>query len=103
MRSYKPTLAGTAYCFKLSAKGKINQLDVVDGNIGTWISALDPFGKLPARDCFWFQQVAVPVVHMAKFTVGNERLQLLVVGIKQLVINNFGKHFFASGQLNQFV
>ena len=99
----KATLAGAAHCFKLSAKGKINQLDVVDGNIGTWISAFDPFGKLSTGNGFGFQQVAVPVVHVAKFTVSNERLQLLVVGIKQLVINNFGKHFFAPGQLNQFV
>ena len=47
------------------AEREIDQLDVMDGHVGSWIAALDPLGELLAADLLRFEQRAIAVVDVA--------------------------------------
>ena len=55
--THEAPLARAGDTLQFSAKGEIDQLDVVDGDVGAGVSPLDPFGKLPARNGFGLKQM----------------------------------------------
>src|SRR5262249_4002626 len=61
------------------------------------------FGELTAADALRLEQGAVAGVDVLQLAVGHERAELLMVGIEQLVINDFGEDAFLLGQPLQFV
>ena len=47
-------------------KGKIDELDVMDGDIGSRIAADDPLGELLAADLFRFRKEQYPLLTCRK-------------------------------------
>ena len=64
----------------------------MDGDVGAGVAAGDPLGELAAADRLRLQQRAVAVVDVLQHAVGDERAQLLVVGVGELVIDDLGQH-----------
>jgi hypothetical protein len=57
-------LAGAGDPFQFSTEGEIDQLDVVNRNVGAGVSPFDPFGKLPARNRLRLKQRAVAIINV---------------------------------------
>ncbi len=81
-------------------KGKVDQLDVMHGDVGAGIAALNPLGELAAADAFGFQQRAVAVVDVPQHAVDDVRAQLFMIGIGQLVIDDLGQHGLLASEFN---
>ena len=54
--TYEASLSGAGDGFEFAAEGEVDEFDVVDCDVGTWISAGDPFGELGAGDLAWFEE-----------------------------------------------
>src|SRR5262249_48058623 len=67
---------------------EVDQLEVMDGDVGRGVAAGDPFGELAAADRLGFEERAVPVVDVLQHTVLVERSEFLVIGVRELVIND---------------
>ena len=94
-----PALAGAGDALQPAAEREVDQLDVMHGDVRAGIAAADPLGELAAADALGLQQRAVAVVDVLQLAVGDQRAQLLVVGIEQLVIDDLGQHVLLPGQL----
>ena len=78
---------------------KIDQLNIVNGHIGSGISARDPFGKLTIADLFRLEQRALAVVDMPVNSIDNMSAEHLVIGVGQLVIDDLGEHAMLASQV----
>ena len=85
-------MAVTRVELPVRAEREVDQLDVVDGDVGAGVAAGDPLGELAAADRLRLQQRAVAVVDVLQHAVGDVRAQLLVVGVGELVIDDLGQH-----------
>ncbi len=75
----------------------------MDGDIRPRVAAANPLGKLRPGNLLGLQERAVAVVDVRQNAVVDERAELLVIGIEQLVINDLGQHLLAAGDRLQFV
>src|SRR5207249_9678962 len=81
----------------------VDQLDVMDRDVGAGVSPADPLGELAAADLLRFQKRAITVVDMSQHPVGNVRAELLVVRVGELVINDLGEYAVLSGNRVQLI
>src|SRR5262249_23604196 len=84
-------------------KGEVDELDVVDGNIGAGVAAHDPLGELLPTNLLGFQQGAIPIVDVLEDAVDHVSAQLLVVGVAELVVDKLCKDPVLPGQRVQRV
>src|SRR6266851_7898424 len=89
--SHQAALAGGANAGQppIGAEGEINQLDVMHRHVGPRVSTGDPLGKLPAADLFGLQEGTIAVVDVLEQSVDDVSPKLLMVGIRQFVIDHF--------------
>ncbi len=85
------------------AEREVDQLDVMDGDVGSGVAAHDPLGELPAADRFRLQQGAITVVDVPQHAVQDVGAQLLVVGVGQLVVDDLRQHLMPLGEGGQHV
>src|SRR5205814_10592725 len=85
------------------AEGEVDELDVVNGDVGAGIAAGDPLRELTAADLLGLEQGTVAIVDVLQHTLDNVRPQLLVVGVGELVINDARQHALLPGQGDQLV
>ena len=90
-------------CFEGAAEGEIDEFDVVDGDVGSGISARDPFGKLRPGDLAGFKERTVTVVDVLEDVVGDECAELLVIRIEKFVVDDASKNIVSFGDLQEFV
>src|SRR5262249_50279081 len=85
------------------AESEVDQLDVMDGDVGSRVAAGNPRGKLNAADLLGLQQRTVTVVDVAQNAVHNMGSKFLVVGIGELVIDDLGNDAARACQIIQLV
>ena len=75
----------------------------MDGDVGAWVAALDPFGELAAADRLRLQERAVAVVDVPKRAVDDMRAQFLVIGVAELVVDDLGEDVVPLRRALQFI
>ncbi len=102
-RADEAALAGGGDGFQFAAEGEIDELDVMDGDVGAGIAADDPFGELSAGDRFRFEQRAIAGVDVLEDVVVDEGPQFFVVRVEKFMIDDFGEELFVFRQGDEFV
>jgi hypothetical protein len=87
-RAHEAALARAGDGLEAAAEREVDELDVVDGDVGAGVAALDPLGELPLGDALGLQEGAVAVVDVLELAVVDERAELLVVGVAELVVDD---------------
>ena len=101
--AHQTALPGRGNRLQPSAEREVDQLQIVDGDIRTGVPSGDPLGELLAGDRLRFEERAVAVVDVLEHAVGDQRPQLFVVRIEQLVVDDLGQDALLLSQRHQFI
>ena len=86
-----------------SAEGEVDELDVMNRDVGSGIAADDPFGELLAADRLRFEQGAIAVVDVTQDAVYDMGAQLFMIRVGQLMVHDLGEYAAAARECVKFV